>query len=185
MFKERVHFLMPLAYDRIQGQTGRGSEARCRALAYQVRNDSHYLDSKYVVVLTAGYTKKSPSAPVSSQTESLAEQQAAFMRTLLPQAEYIVNPHVWGTELEISAANEEIEQYCKDRNVDPEQCTVLISSNRMHLFRVKFWCERFMSHQNKQFIEANHHFSVKEIVQESLKLVRDRFSLKYLDPWPE
>jgi len=180
--KSRIIFLIPLAYDYIQWPTGHGSRARCQALASLV--DAKYSDSKCVVVLTAGYTKRSPATPTPEQSRSLAHQQAVFMRTLLPQADYIIKPSVWGTENEIRTASEYIDKYCLNKNIDPKQCEVLISSNPMHLFRVKVWCRHVMPDMNMQFIEADHRFSMKEIAQEAVKLARDHFTTKYFDLWP-
>jgi len=177
-------FLIPLAYDHIQGKTGRGSKARCQALADRVKRVPGYLDSNCVVVVSAGYTKESPATPTPEQSRSLAYQQVVFMRTLLPQADYIVKPPVWGTENEIRAASEYINQYCLYKNIDPKLCEVLISSNPIHLFRVKIWCRHVMSDMNIQFIEADHRFSIKETVRELLKLARDHYTTKYFDVWP-
>jgi predicted transposase YbfD/YdcC len=182
--KPVVIFLVPLAYDYIQKKTGFGSKVRCQALADIAKSETEYLDSDCVVVLSAGYTKESPDSPSPKQTQSLAHQQSVFMRTLVPKAEYIVRPSVWGTRNEIHAASVHIDRYCFEKNIDPKRCEILISSNWLHLFRVKVWAKHFMPDMNKRFIEANHRFLMKEVGQESLKLLRDHFSTKYFDVWP-
>ena len=180
--EKKLYVLSPLAYDYIDGKTGGGTKARCDAVKAWLRlKEIHYLyEDEYfsphncIIVLTAGYQKENPSVRSSERT-SLASQQAKYLKSILVNdfegIDFIVRPHVWGTEHEIAATLEIAELECELKGILPQNVEFVFCSNPLHLyFRVDLWwwaLSKKYGWTEKHLVPAPHQsFSWKERFQE-------------------
>ena len=169
----KLVFLVPLAYDRIQNNTGRGTMARCDVIIEFAENPQHS-DCQYVVVLTAGYSKESPTCATVPRMQSLAQQMRLYMKPYIPEARYIIRSVTWGTRGEISEATALIREYCNWHKVPVEEVCIVTSSNFMHLHgRVKSLWKRHAPDIKVRYLTADHSFTLREVVQETVKFTRE------------
>lgn len=169
-------FLVPYAYDRMPGGKPRkgvplnrlGSKARCDALAKIAENIDQY---KSYWVLTAGYSKKSPTQSSSLNKESLADQMYWYIKSL-GFREISSWPRSWGTHKETTETVKIIINMAlppPHLRLNPP-VDVYISTNLGHMPRV-WLCWFFLKPKGWKvhFVPANHSFTLKEYFQETAK----------------
>ncbi len=176
MSDKKTYFLVPLAYDRIQNNTGAGTMTRCKALREWCVEKS-IPERQCIVVLTAGYTKKYPKFPLSWPYQSLAKQMHIYMEPHFINTRFIVEPCAWGTHAEIKAAANIIEGLINSE-ISGSHVEIVTSSNRIHLYgRVWLWWWKYATTAKLKvtLVEASHRFTIWELAQEVAKIIRDAF----------
>jgi hypothetical protein len=176
-----VIYFVPYAYDRMPSGNPRdgvpperlGSRARIECLVDILNRIKGGLGeperSDFRFILTAGYSKCSPNSPSGGVTECLAEQMAEY---LFKHHQLIVStpgPLVWGTYAETRQAIVLISRSAAFRYLESE-VIVFVSTNSAHMPRVRL-CWYFLKPRGWQvkFVTANHAFTRKEWLQETVK----------------
>ncbi len=99
---------------------------------------------------------------------------AMYMKPHFPKAEFIVSASAWGTGAEIRSAVKIIKSAIHS-GLETDEIVIISSSNPMHLHgRVKLWWSRCRPTGTEVIlVPANHSFTPKEWVQETVKFFRD------------
>lgn len=111
------------------------------------------------IVCTAGFTKLSPfEKPASNVPElPLCEQMQRYIHTNFVQDITVVSAvKGWGTESEVCEGI----QLARDRVDSASDVTLVVSTNRAHMVRVRIYVWKYLPKGWKvKYVRAHHHFS--------------------------
>ncbi len=164
-------YCVPYAYDRPKaGQVG-GSTARCDAIIKAV-DQMGIPRSECLFILSAGFSKKSVSRPIDDISVSIANQMAEYVESRGCRSRVV--RLTWGTYGETLSATNNI----------PTNQHVIISTNLGHMPRVLLcWWFLAPEHRDKEFVLADHHFTLREYAQETIKFFTYLYRFT-LGRWP-
>lgn len=169
-----MHYLIPLAYDRIQNGGGYGSKKRCDVLITKAKDVLKLTDNKETVQFLsfAGYSKENKKGP--NRESTLSAQMLTYIRENIKGVIYYYgdsdNP-AWGTYEEILHTLKLIAPYSGSF----KKLVICFSTNLGHLLRVRmciwFLRRKLRIHPDCQIkvLVANHSFTPKEYFQETAK----------------
>lgn len=168
-----MHYLIPLAYDRIQNGGGHGSKTRCDVLIKKAEEILVATNHKETVQFMsfAGYSKENKNGPNVEST--LSAQMLNYVRTKIKDVIYYgdYDSPAWGTYEEVYFALKVISPHSRYF----KKLVICFSTNLGHSLRV-WMCIWFLRiklgiHPDCQIkvLIANHSFTPKEYFQETAK----------------
>ena len=169
-------FLCPYAYDRMPSGLPRsgvakerlGSKARIDAL-YNFVKHSCPQGKEYILawVLVAGYSKQNPKKATESIPSSLSQDMEDYIKNL-NYGFVLGEATAWGTYEETCSIIKKI----NDCKLSEDQQDIVVSTNIGHMFRV-WLCWLFLKPKSwrVRFIPAEHSFTWKERLQETIKFL--------------
>ena len=167
-----MYFFVPLAYDRIQNEQGKGSIARCKVLIIEATKIANTFGARLVTFFSqAGYTKETPGNPSEGVREPLCDQISKYVTDVIPWVTFCSTPQAWGTYEELRYTLQQSKEWGRKE----EKNYFYTSTNLGHSFRV-WLCLFFLRFQLKMWkgwkmrvLLADHSFSRKEWFQETGK----------------
>lgn len=147
-----------------------GAVARFQA----VRREVMAHDDKFIIMCTAGYTKKEPLIPQPERRESLALQLSRYVRENCPEQimGLLALPICWSTVNEVRMGIKMTSRLKFAKRTD--DVTVVIASNLTHLVRIWIYAKLYTPRNWKfKLVRARHQFTLGSHLWEIPKLIRD------------
>lgn len=164
----KLVFSVPYAYDYVTPGKSGGTTERCAQALHFASEVLSEGNTRRYVVLTAGYTKASPTVPNIAHPRSLAVEQSMFLNSLGDESVHLVEPSGWGTFDETFHAIRIIKETLRMYQTSDTEVHIVVASNPFHLFsRVALcWWAMKPPEWKIHFVKAHHRYTWKERFQE-------------------